>query len=168
MTPYLLVVQMKKVLRNAQGWLAKAAANAEAKKYDSAVLVQSRIAPDMFPFARQVQAMCDVAKLSASRLAGKEAPSNPDTETTLAELGARIESTIAYLESFTEADFAGVADRKVTQPRWDGKYMTATDYFVQHAIPNFFFHATTSYALLRHAGVDVGKRDFLGTMTYMA
>lgn len=168
MTPYPMVLQMKKVLRNVQTWFAKATAHAEARKYDTAVLVQSRLAPDMFPFARQVQSMCDTAKLATSRITGRDAPPNPDTETTLAELSARIDATIAYLDGFSEADFADVATRTVTQPRWEGKKMLALDYFVEHTTPNFFFHASMAYALLRQAGVEVGKRDFLGALTYQA
>jgi uncharacterized protein len=165
MTPYLFLLEMKKVLKNIDSWLAKAEAHAQAKKYDTAVLVQARLAPDQFAFARQVQSVCDVAKFSAARLTGKEAPAHPDTETTFAELSARIGSVVAYLDTFTEADFAGVEDRKISLPRWEGKSMTAIDYFVEHALPNFFFHATTTYAILRHNGVDVGKRDFLGAIS---
>ena len=165
MTPHVILLEMKKVLHNLDGWLAKASAHAEAKKFDPAVLVQTRLSPDMFPFARQVQTACDTAKLAAARLTGKEAPSHPDTETTFAELSARIAKVTAYLDTFTANDFAGVESRTVSLPRWEGKSMTALDYFVEHAIPNFFFHATTAYAILRHSGVDIGKRDFLGPLT---
>ena len=164
MTPYTFLLEMKKMLRNLDGWLTKATAHAEAKKYEKTVLVQSRLAPDQFAFARQIQTACDTAKFAASRLTGKEAPSHADTETTFAELSARIGKVIAYLDTFTEADFAGVADRRVSLPRWEGKSMSAVEYFVEHAVPNFFFHVTTAYAILRHNGVDVGKRDFLGPM----
>jgi hypothetical protein len=166
MTPYVLVLEMKKVLRNLDGWLAKATAHAEAKKYDTAVLMQTRLTPDQFSFARQVQSVCDVAKFSAARVTGKEAPSHPDTETTFAELSARIGKVVAYLDSFTAEDFAGIDSRTVSLPRWEGKSMTAIDYFVEHGLPNFFFHATTAYAILRQVGVDVGKRDFLGTLSF--
>jgi hypothetical protein len=165
MTPHLLIVEMKKMLRNVDGWLGKAAAHAEGKKYETGVLVQARLAPDMFPFARQVQSACDTAKFAAARITGKDAPSHPDTETTFAELSARIGKVVEYLDSFREADFAEVATRRVSLPRWEGKSMAALDYFVEHAVPNFFFHVTTAYAILRHNGVDIGKRDFLGTMT---
>ena len=166
MTPFLIVTEMKKILRNLEACIGKAEAHAAAKKYETAVLVGSRLAPDMFPLSRQIQSVCDVAKLSASRITGKDAPSNPDTEQTFDELRARIASTVAYLDTLTEADFAKVAERTVSLPRWEGKSMTAIDYFVEHAIPNFFFHATTTYAILRHNGVDVGKRDFLGAMSF--
>jgi hypothetical protein len=165
MTPYLIVLEMKKMLRNADGWLGKATAHAAAKKYDTSVLIQTRLTPDMFPFARQIQSACDTAKFAAARVAGKEAPSHPDTETTFAELSARIGKVVEYLETFTEVDFADVGSRTVSLPRWEGKSMTAIDYFVEHALPNFFFHITTAYAILRQVGVDVGKRDFLGPIS---
>lgn len=165
MTPYLLVTQMSKMLRNLDGWLTKAAAHAEAKKYDTSVLVQSRLAPDMFPFARQVQSACDSAKFAAARVAGKDAPSHPDTETTFAELSGRIAKVVEYLGTFSAADFADVDSRTISLPRWEGKSMTVIDYLVEHAQPNFYFHVTTAYALLREAGIEVGKRDFLGALT---
>ena len=114
---------------------------------------------------RQVQAACDTAKLACSRLTGKDAPSHPDTETTLDELRARIRSVIAHLEEVSEADYAAAATRVITTPRWEGKVMSGGDYFMEHALPNFFFHVTHSYALLRHNGVPVGKRDYLGAQT---
>ena len=157
--------QMKKQLAQMDKWLATATTYAETKKFDPNVLVTVRLAPDQFTFARQVQAACDSAKLAASRLSGKEAPVQPDTEATLAELSARIQSTVTYLAGFTAKDFDGVSARTVTQPRWEGKIMTAHDYFLEHAVPNFYFHLMTAYALLRHNGVPVGKRDYLGALS---
>lgn len=165
MTPHVLILEMKKLLRNLDGWLTKAAAHAEAKKYDTAVLVQTRLVPDMFPFARQVQSACDSAKYAASRVSGKEPPSHPDTETTFPELSARIAKVVAYLDTFTPDDFRDLEGRTITLPRWEGKSMTAIDYLVEHALPNFFFHVTTAYAILRQAGVEVGKRDYLGSLS---
>ena len=165
MTPHVLVLEMKKLLRNLDNWLTKAAAHAEAKKYDPSVLLQTRLTPDMFPFVRQVQSACDSAKFAAARTTGKDAPSHPDTEATFAELSARIGKTVEYLDSFTAADFAGIEERTISLPRWEGKSMTATDYVIEHAMPNFFFHVTTAYALLRHNGVELGKRDFLGQLS---
>ena len=121
-----------------------------------------RLAPDQFAFARQVQITCDTAKLAASRLTGKEAPTHADTEKTLDELRARVRSVIAYLDGFSAKDFEGAATRSVTQPRWEGKTMSGGDYFLEHAVPNFYFHLTHVYAILRHNGVSVGKRDYLG------
>lgn len=165
MTPHVLVLEMKKLLRNLDGWLGKATAHAEARKYDTSVLLQTRLTPDMFPFVRQVQSACDSAKFAASRVTGKDAPSHPDTETSFAELSARIGKVVAYLDTFTANDFAGADTRTVSLPRWEGKSMTAIDYLVEHAVPNFFFHLTTAYAILRQAGVDVGKRDYLGALS---
>ena len=109
-----------------------------------------------------MQITCDTAKLAASRLTGKDAPSQPDTEETIEQLKARIDSVIAYLDGLTAKDFEGATTRVVTQPRWEGKMMTGHDYFLEHALPNFFFHVTTAYAILRQIGVEIGKRDFVG------
>ncbi len=157
--------QMKKQLAQMDKWLAIATTYAETKKFDPNILVTTRLAPDQFAFARQVQSACDTAKLAASRLTGKDAPSQPDTEATLAELSTRIKATLTYLEDFTAKDFDGAEQRTVTQPRWEGKIMTAHDYFLEHAVPNFYFHLMTTYALLRHNGVPVGKRDYLGALS---
>lgn len=162
---YVILGQMKKQLGQLDTWLEAAATYAETKKFDPNVFVTARLAPDQFAFSRQVQATCDSAKLAASRLSGKEAPAHPDTETTLAELRTRVQSVIRYLDGFTAKDFNDAPTRTVTQPRWEGKTMTGADYFVEHALPNFYFHLTTAYALLRHNGVPVGKRDYLGALT---
>lgn len=164
---YPAVVEMKKLLRGVDGWLDKAVAHAAAKKFDVNVLLQARLAPDMFPLVRQIQAVCDQAKYAAGRTSGKELPSHPDTETTIDELRARIASVVAYLDTFGESDFADVATRTVTTPRWAGKHMTATNYLLEHAQPNFHFHLGMTYALLRSSGVDLGKRDYLGAITYI-
>ena len=166
MSIYPFVLEMKKLLRNLDGCLDKAVAYAGTRKFDPNVLMQTRLAPDMFPFVRQVQSACDSAKFAVSRCSGKETPSHPDTETTIDELKKRIATVVSYLDTFSAKDFDGADDRSVTTPRWEGKSMTATNYFVEHAQPNFYFHMTTAYAILRHAGVDVGKRDFLGQMTW--
>ena len=140
-------------------------AHAAAKKFDAETLLQARLAPDMFPLVRQIQAVCDQAKFAAARAAAKDPPSHPDTEQTIEQLRARIATVVAYLETFTAADYEGVEGRTIKLPRWEGKSMTALDYFVEHATPNFFFHLTTVYAILRHNGVDVGKRDYLGALS---
>lgn len=160
--------QMKKQLRQLDGWLVAAEAYAKAKSFDSSVFLGARLAPDQFAFARQVQTTCDTAKLAAARLTGKEAPSHPDTETTLEQLRARVSSVLAFLDGLQPADFAGAATRSVTQPRWEGKTMTGADYFLEHAVPNFFFHLSHVYALLRHNGVPIGKKDYLGALTMKA
>jgi hypothetical protein len=132
------------------------------------VFLGLRLAPDQFAFARQVQAACDTVKLAAARLAGKEAPSHPDTEQTLDDLRAHVRTLLSYLDGFSEKDFEGAATRVVTTPRWEGKVMTGADYFLEHAVPNFFFHITHAYAILRHNGVSLGKRDYLGTLSQRA
>lgn len=165
---YEIIGQMKKQLGQLDKWLETATTYAETKKFDPNVFVSLRLAPDQFAFARQVQAACDSVKLAAARLSGKEAPVHADTEQTLAELRTRVQSVIKYLDGFSAKDFESAASKSITQPRWEGKTMTGADYFVEHALPNFYFHLTTAYALLRHNGVSVGKRDYLGTLTQKA
>jgi uncharacterized protein len=166
MSTYATVRQMKKVLENMGGWLDKAAAHASAKKFDPETMLTWRIAPDMLPFSNQIQMTCDQAKFAASRGANKEAPSHPDTEKTLADLRKRVAAVIEYLGTFKADDFHDADTRTLSLPRWEGKSMAAADYVVENALPNFYFHATTVYLLLRHNGVDVGKRDFLGQLNF--
>jgi uncharacterized protein len=163
-----MISQMKKMLGQLDKWLDAANSFAQAKSFDPNVFVGLRLAPDQFAFARQVQSACDVAKLAAARLSGKEAPSHPDTEQTLDELHARVRTVVDYLEGFSAKDFDAAATRVITQPRWEGRVMSGADYFVEHAVPNFFFHITHVYAILRHNGVNVGKRDYLGTLSLRA
>jgi hypothetical protein len=157
--------EMKKILGQLDKWLEAATAFAKTKSFDPDIFLGMRLSPDQFAFSRQVQTACDTAKLAASRLSGKEAPKHEDNEKTVAELQARVQSVIAYLDGFTAKDFEGAEKRVVTQPRWEGKVMSGGDYFLQHAVPNFFFHSTHVYAILRHNGVGIGKRDFLGTLS---
>jgi hypothetical protein len=163
-----VITQFSKTLGNLSSMLDKAALFAQEKKFEIEVLLQSRLAPDQFNLIRQIQVACDTAKLGAARLAGKEeqAPSHPDTEQTLAEVKARIASVMAYLGSYSAADFAGAAERRITQPRWKGKSLSGEEFLIQHAVPNLYFHTTTAYAILRHNGVDIGKKDFLGELPY--
>jgi hypothetical protein len=160
--------QMKKQLGQLDKWLGTAEEFAKAKGFDPGIVLGLRLAPDQFAFAQQVQTACDTAKLAASRLTGKAAETHADTEKTLEELRARVRSVIAYLDGFSAKDFEGAAVKVITQPRWEGKWMTGADYFVEHAVPNFYFHLTTAYAILRHNGVKVGKRDYLGTLSQRA
>lgn len=162
----LTIPQFIKSLRNMSVILDKGAQFADVKKFSAEVLLQSRLAPDQFPLLRQIQIMCDTAKLSASRLSGKEAPVHADSEATLPEIKSRIDSVISYLHNFSAEDFKEAKTRHVTQPRWEGKYLTGEDYVIHHAIPNFYFHMTTAYSILRHNGVDIGKKDYLGEMPY--
>jgi hypothetical protein len=165
MSLYPIVLEMKKLLKNMASWLDKAEAHAAAKGYEANVLLRSRLAPDMFPLVGQIQSACDSAKLAAAFTTGKEPPPHPDTEQTMNEVRARIAAVIDYLDGFTAKEFEGSDSRSVRRPRWEGKSMTATDYFIEHAIPNFFFHLTTTYAILRHNGVDLGKRDYIGPLS---
>ncbi len=157
--------QMKKMLGQLSKWLDAAEDQAKAKGFSPDVFIESRLAPDQFTFVQQVQNACDTAKLAAARLTGKDAPSHPDTEKTLEELRARIRSVIAYLDGIAEADYAAAATRVITTPRWQGKIMLGSDYFMEHALPNFFFHVSHAYAILRHNGVAIGKREYLGAQT---
>lgn len=158
------VPQFIKMLSNTAAILDKATAYAEVKKFDTSVYLQSRLAPDQFAFSRQIQITCDTAKKAIAQLTGKEAPVNADDETTMSQLRARIESTMSFLETISERDFADAATRKVTTPRWDGQHMTGLEFVIHHALPNFYFHLTTAYAILRHNGVDIGKKDYLGKL----
>ncbi len=162
----LTTTQFIRMLENFAGVLDKADQFAQAKKLDFAVLMESRLSPDQFPFARQVQIMCDTAKKGAALITGKEPPTHADTEKTLPELRARVDSVAKYLKTFTPKDFDGYATRHVTTPRWEGQYLTGEEYAIHHVIPNFYFHFTTAYAILRHNGVDVGKKDYLGKMPF--
>ena len=164
----LTIVQFSKMLNNLSAILEKGAEFAETKKIDPEVLLNSRLAADQFNLIRQVQIACDTAKLGAARLTGKTdtAPKHEDNETTLADLQARINSVLDYLSGFTPEDFANTGSEKVSQPRWEGKYLTGPEFAIQHAIPNLYFHIATTYAILRHNGVTVGKKDYLGPLPY--
>lgn len=145
------------------GVLDKAAAYAAAKKVDPAVLLGYRLAPDMFALARQVQVACDQAKNGAARLAGVEPPKFEDTETTLDQLKERIAKTIAFLKTLDAKAIDAAADRDITFPLGPKKgQMKGADYLTHFMLPNFYFHLTAAYAIVRHCGVDIGKRDFLG------
>ena len=145
--------------------LDKAAAHCEAKKIDQVVLTSYRLTPDMFPFSRQIQIMTDGVKGMGARLTGSEIPSFPDTETTFDELKARIAKTVAFLKGLKPEQFKDSATRDIalkagpTELKFKG-----LAYLTMFVLPNLYFHATTAYAILRHVGVDVGKRDFLGNI----
>jgi len=160
--------QMKKQLGQILTWLDAGETYAKAQGFEADELLALRLAPDQFPFVRQVQLAGDTVKLAAARLSGKEAPVHPETETTLAQLRTRVQSVIDFIGELTPRDFEAADTRVITQPRWEGKVMTGADYFIEHAVPNFYFHLTHTYALLRHRGVPVGKRDYLGALTMRA
>jgi hypothetical protein len=146
--------------------LEKAEAYATAKKIDPSVLLQSRLAPDMYPLARQVQIVTDQAKNGSARLAGVEPPSYEDKETTLAELKARLAKTVAYIKTLDARAMDGSADREITFPLGPTNkgHMKGSDYLNQFVLPNFYFHLTAAYAILRHCGLEIGKRDFMGAI----
>ena len=161
---YQLIQQMKKTLGQLDKWLETAATHAQTKSFDPKVYLELRLAPDQRPLSFQIQTACDTVKLAAARLSGKQAPGHPDTEQSLDDLRARVKSVIEHLGSYSEKDFEAAATRVISQPRWEGKVMSGTDYLLEHALPNFYFHATHAYAILRHNGVDLGKREFLGSL----
>jgi len=145
--------------------LDKAAAHSDAKKIDPSVVAQTRLILDMHPLSRQVQMTCDTAKGTAARLAGVEVPKHEDTETTLAQLKARVEKTLLFIQSIQPAQLAGVESREIVLsfPSITLKF-NGLDYVVKFALPNFYFHLTMTYAVLRANGVDVGKGDYLGAI----
>lgn len=157
------VPQPVKMLGNLDRWLAAAIGSADRRKFDPNNLMKARLAPDQFTLDKQVQTACDNAKQIAPRLAGKDGwPQHPDSETTLEQLRARIASVTAYVETFKPEDFAGAEDRKISLPWMEGKWMRGDEYVAQFALPNLYFHLTTAYAILRHNGIELGKRDYIG------
>jgi hypothetical protein len=151
-------------LRNLSALLEKGSAFAAAKKCDAAVLVQSRLAPDMYPLANQVQIACDVAKSSVARLAGQTPPRFEDNEKTLEELRTRIAKTIDYLQGIPASALEGAEDRDIKVPAGERTLEFKGLAFLQRwAVPNVLFHVTTAYNILRHNGVEIGKRDYLGS-----
>jgi hypothetical protein len=154
----------RQMLTSLRSLLDKAEASARARKFEPAVLLQARLAPDMFPLLKQVQIAADFAKGVSARLAGVEVPSHPDTEQTFDDLRARIDSTLAFIGGLDPAAFAGSETREIVlrpgtpkEQRYDGQR-----YLLAYGLPQFFFHVTTVYALLRHNGVEIGKKDFMG------
>jgi uncharacterized protein len=152
-------------LTNLSSILDKAAAHAAARKFDPAALAQARLFPDMFPLTRQVQITCDTAKGAAGRLAGIDIPKHEDTETTLDELKQRIAKTLDFVKSVKAEQMKG-AESKTIELKFPNRTITFTglSYLVDFVLPNFFFHESMTYALLRSSGVEVGKMDFLGSV----
>jgi uncharacterized protein len=156
--------QYAKMLECLDQWLVKGVELAAQRSFDPSVLLFSRLAPDQYALTRQVQAACDAAKTAAARLAGREPPRHPDDEVTMDEVRARIAKVLAYLKEFSPADFEGAATRVVPLPFIPGKGMLGADYLRELATPNFYFHITTAYSILRHNGVDLGKTVFIGSL----
>jgi uncharacterized protein len=156
---------MTRGLTNLSAILDKAAAHAATKKFDSAVLASARLFPDMYPLVRQVQIACDTAKGAAARLAEIEVPKHEDTEVTFAELKARIAKTVDFLKSISAAQVKDAESRSIEIKFPNGAWkFTGIDYLTGFVLPNFYFHSSMAYALLRKAGVEVGKGDFLGAI----
>ncbi len=153
----------KKALTQLLYLMEKGIANAKARNFDANVLVNARLAPDMFPFVKQIQLTSDFAKNSMARLAGVDPPKIEDSETTMEELVARVKKTLDYIGTVSAAALEGSETRDIKIPLRDRTLeMKGLPFLQNWAIPNFFFHYVTAYNLLRHNGVDIGKRDFLG------
>lgn len=151
------------ILRNLSAILDKAEAHCTAKKIDPSALTTYRFYPDMFPFTRQVQIACDTAKGAVARLAGVDIPKHDDTEQTFAELRARIAKVIDFVESVPAGKIDGSEEREIVmQMRSGERRFKGMQYLLGHAYPNFYFHVTTAYNILRHNGVEIGKADFIG------
>jgi hypothetical protein len=150
------------MLENLNTWLDKAEAHATAKKFEPSVYMTMRLAPDMLSLPKQVQIACDAAKFCVARLAAVDAPKFDDSEATLGELRGRVDATIAFVKSVPAAKIDGSDDKDISVPRRDGPIIMKGEAYLKHAVlPNFFFHVTTTYALLRHNGVELGKSDYL-------
>ncbi len=154
-----------RTLGNLSAILDKAQAHVDAKKLDPAALTAYRLFPDMFPMTRQVQIACDAAKGGVARLAGLEIPVHEDSEKTLAELQARIAKTLAFVQSVTPAQIDGSEDKDIVIKRGDTEtHFKGQQFLLGNVLPNFYFHVSTAYNILRHNGVEIGKRDYLGKL----
>ena len=151
-------------LKNLSEILSKAAVYCAERKINEQVLAESRLFPDMYTLAKQVQVACDMSKFAVARLTGSQAPSFEDTETTLTELQQRISKTVKYIESMPEAAFVGCENRTITLPWRPEQPMNPEVYLIDFVIPNVLFHVTTAYNILRHNGVVIGKADFVGAI----
>ena len=153
------------MLNNLSVIMDKAEAHARSHEIDPEVLLNYRLAPDMLPFVRQIQIAADLAKGAAARLAGVEVPKHDDTEKTFADLKARLAKTVTFVQSFKPSDIDGSEDREINLTLGEHKMsFRGQPYLVRFVMPNFYFHCTTAYDILRHCGVDLGKRDFIGTI----
>jgi uncharacterized protein len=164
---YQVVSQCVESLKNLDACLVKAQQHAATKNFDAGVFMTSRLAPDMQAFPYQVQSACDYVKAAAAWLSGQTPPRHEDNERTIDELRARIAKTVAFAASVTEEQYAGASGRQVKLSWAPGKVINGADYLLQLTVPNTYFHIAMAYAILRHNGVDVGKRDFLGTVNFV-
>ena len=165
---HLIIRQFMRSLKNLDTIMERAEKHADARKFDVNNFLTQRLYPDMLPFAAQIRIACDTAKATAANLAVKEAPKHEDNETTFAELRGRITKCLGYLETLSAKDFERTrADQPIKmpdRPNRPGKTHRAEEYLVARQIPNFYFHVTTAYNLLRQGGVEIGKSDYLGTL----
>ena len=164
---YDIVVQCVHSLTTLERWLDKAEELATAKNFDIDVLMRERLAPDMHGFVYQVQSACDYIKGAAAWLSGQSPPRHEDNEKTIGDVRARIRKTVAFVEGISEAQYEGASGRRVTMSSAPGKVIGGKDYLLQVIIPNVYFHLAMAYAILRHNGVDIGKRDFLGKVNFV-
>lgn len=155
----------KQMLGGLAGVLAKAEAHATARKIEPSVLLQARLYPDMFALLRQVQVACDFAKSVSARIAGVDVPSFEDNEASFADLQARIAKTLAFIDSLGAAQIDGSEERRIVTQAGTPKekVFTGQAYLLNYGLPHFFFHTTAAYAILRHSGVEIGKKDYLGS-----
>lgn len=163
---YEFIPQFTKMLNNLSNILGKATEYAERKKFDMSALLTARLAPDQFNFAWQVCAACDMAEGYAARLTGKDVPKHEDKDPKVSDLLSRIRQATQFLATVKPEDFKGWETRQVLNPRREGKFLPGNEYAMQQVIPNFYFHMTTAYSILRHNGLDIGKKDFLGELKY--
>ncbi len=165
---YLAIRQFARSLKNLDSIIGKAVSHAEARKFDVNNYCALRLFPDMLPFTGQIRVATDMAKAAAANLSGKEAPKFEDNETTVEELRARIRRCVGYLEGFTAADFEKVTAKTIVKiPFPAGKALNADEYLLGRQIPNFYFHVTTAYNLLRQGGVEIGKADYIGALNLL-
>lgn len=159
-----IIQQMSQSMKNLDTIMDKAEEHATLQKFENDVYLTLRLYPNMLPLSAQIRILCDITKFAAAGLSGKTAPTHDDSEKTWAEFRARLRSAIEYLATFTDADFAGAAERKISSKFFNGKHMLGHDYIIRRQFPNFYFHVVTAYDILRHNGVPVGKSDFLGVL----
>lgn len=162
---YLLIQQAAQSLEHVLGWLDKAERHAGDRKFDVGVLLNGRLAPDMKPLIYQVQSASDYVKAGAAWLSGQKPPAYEDNEQTIDELRERIRKTVEFVRGIPEAQFADAPSQKIRLSWEPGKVMTGQDYLTEMTIPNVYFHILMVYSILRQGGVDVGKMDFLGSLT---
>lgn len=158
------IPQLLKMLGNLKAWMQEAEAYAQERGFEVDVLVNARLCPDQFSFARQVQSSCDNVKFVAARLSDTEPPKNPDTEASFAELHARIDATVAFVEGIPAEAYAGAEGKELFLPFLRGASVMSEDYVFEFVLPNTYFHLTSAYSILRHNGVKLGKRAYLGHM----